>query len=116
MPASFSFAFSAAWRNCGAKRDCGIDRTSASTSTPCACSSATKRSIGWFEWPMVQSSTGTILPQLRAGEGVEAGWIAERLQPAQSHPAVRALLGNAAGFQPAPKRVAVRRDVDDDLS
>src|ERR1700733_741753 len=42
--------------NHGHQRECGTERTSTTAFTPACWSSATKRSIGIFEWPMVKRS------------------------------------------------------------
>jgi len=51
-PSASTFA-SRSLPNCGKRRDQGVERTSTSTLTSPARSRSTKRSIGWFEWPMV---------------------------------------------------------------
>src|ERR1700728_2830299 len=56
MPSPASRVAKLVFENHGNRREAGTLRTSARAVTPACCSSATKRSIGMLEWPMVKRS------------------------------------------------------------
>src|SRR5580693_3626352 len=60
MPSALRRFSSGLRENQGKNREYGVERTSATASTPASRSSATNRSAGMLEWPMLNKSNADI--------------------------------------------------------